>query len=251
MPVVKTNQVDFHVQLLGQGPPVAMLHGLVVGSLATWYFTSAPTLSKTHRVLLYDLRGHGKSERVPTGYDLSTMTADLDALLSRYEMTPVNLAGHSYGALVALRYTLDHPAKVKKLALVDLPLPPAVLADALLPEHYDQEHLLSVLPAPVKDSLKSSGRRARRLLESLQFLVKQSSLVSDLQAEPDINDTDLGRIACPVLCLYGKDSFFLPVSDRIKRAMPKARMELLPGDHYLPYQAPAEMTKHIQEFFHG
>jgi pimeloyl-ACP methyl ester carboxylesterase len=150
-----------------------------------------------------------------------------------------------------LRYTLAHPDKVKKLALVDLPLPPAVLADALLPEHYNQEHLLSVLPGSVKESLKSSGRRARRMLESLEFLVKQSSLVADLQAEPDINDDDLGQIACQTLCLYGADSFFLPVSDRIKRAMPKARVELLPGDHYLPYESPAEVTRHIQEFFRG
>ncbi|MGH7285457.1 MAG: alpha/beta fold hydrolase, partial [Polyangiaceae bacterium] len=54
------NGVALHVQRLGEnGSPVVMLHGLFVGSMASWYFTAAPALAEKHRVLLYDLRGNG------------------------------------------------------------------------------------------------------------------------------------------------------------------------------------------------
>ena len=47
MPAVAANQLTFHVQELGAGPDVVMLHGLLIGSLASWYFTAAPALART------------------------------------------------------------------------------------------------------------------------------------------------------------------------------------------------------------
>ena len=70
MSVVTARDLAFHVQELGSGPPVVMLHGLLVGSLASWYFTAAPALASRHRVRMYDLRGHGRSAPARTGYDL-------------------------------------------------------------------------------------------------------------------------------------------------------------------------------------
>ena len=72
MPVSTRNGVRLHWQELGSGPPLVMLHGLLVGSLATWYFTAAPALAARGHVVLYDLRGHGLSERAPSGYDVAT-----------------------------------------------------------------------------------------------------------------------------------------------------------------------------------
>lgn len=79
------NGVTLHIERLGEtGSPVVMLHGLFVGSMASWYFTAAPALAESNRVLLYDLRGHGKSERARSGYDVRTMTADLEAVADAF-----------------------------------------------------------------------------------------------------------------------------------------------------------------------
>src|SRR5512147_3219033 len=108
-----------------------MLHGLIVGSLAGWYFGPAGRLAQRHRVLLHDLRGHGRSDRTASGYDTHTLAGDLEALLDLAGDGPVTLVGHSYGALVALRFALRWPERVARLALVEAPLPPSRAGELL------------------------------------------------------------------------------------------------------------------------
>lgn len=260
MPVVRVNGVALHSQQLGEGPLVTMLHGLVIGNMATWYFTAAHALSQSHRVLLYDLRGHGKSERVETGYDLGTMVADLEALLEvngggaeeGQGGARVSLVGHSYGGLVALRYTLAHPEHVARLALVDVPLSAASIAFGLEPGlDDDEEDLFAGLPDFLQQSLSRGSRRARHLLSTLELLLRRATLVSDLKAEPDVTVEELARITCPVLCLYGDQSWFLPDSETYASAIPDARRVVIPGRHHLPIESADQVRTHLAEFLHG
>lgn len=251
MPFVRANGIDLHVQALGSGPPVVMLHGLLVGSLATWYFTAAPALARSHRVLLYDLRGHGRSERARSGYDLATMTADLAALVEGFGLQPLALAGHSYGALVALRFALDHPQRVARLVLVEAPLPPSRFEALDAFARRSPAEMIEALPAALRQAVTRGGRQARRLLDSLRFLVGETTLLADLRAEPDLSDDELARLACPLLCVYGEASGCRPVGDRLARAVVGARLEILPGGHYLPLEAPGPLTELLVEFTGG
>src|SRR5262245_23303815 len=95
----------FHVQRLGarEGPTVVLLHGLVMDNLSSLYFTLANPLAATCDVILYDLRGHGMSERPASGYTLREMVLDLAALLDALAVShPVLLAGNSFGGLLGL-----------------------------------------------------------------------------------------------------------------------------------------------------
>ena len=80
MAIVKVNGVNLHVQRIGKGPTVVMLHG-AFSTLTDWYFTVAPILASHHECIMYDLRGHGRSERVTSGFDLETLMNDLLDLL--------------------------------------------------------------------------------------------------------------------------------------------------------------------------
>jgi len=258
MPVVRVNGVALHSQHLGAGPLVAMLHGLVIGNMATWYFTAAHALSKRHRVLLYDLRGHGKSERVETGYDLGTMVGDLEALLEASrggegeDGERISLVGHSYGGLVALRYAMAHPERMARLALVDVPLSPASIAVGLEPDLDDEEEDLFLgLPQFLQQSLTRGSRRARHLLSTLDLLLRRASLLEDLKAEPDVTEEDLARVSCPVLCLYGDASWFLPDSEAYAAWLPDARRVVIPGRHHLPVESADLVRTHLEEFLHG
>lgn len=251
MPLTRANGILLHTQVLGVGRPLVMLHGLFVGSLATWYYTAARALARSHRVLLYDLRGHGLSQRVSGGYDLATMTADLACLLKDLDQGPVSLVGHSYGGLVALRFALDRPERVSRLALVDVPLPPSRLEELSAFMAQTPERMLEALPQPLRRSLLDGGRRAKRLRGSLEFLARETSLVTDLRAEEDLSDETLSRLDREVLCVYGERSSCRPVGERLAHVLPRATLAVLPGGHYLPVETPGPLSSKLVEFLDG
>ena len=250
MPLVAANGVSLHVQDLGAGPPVIMVHGLLIGSLASWYFTAAPRLARHHRVRMFDLRGHGRSERTPAGYDTRTLAADLAALASDLP-GPLDLVGHSWGGLVALRFALAHPARVRRLAIVEAPLPPSRAAEITGFSQATPAELLDALPASLREAVASGRRQAQRLLASLAFLVSETSLLADLGAEPDLDDAELAEVRAPVLLAYGDRSACLPAGERLARALPDARLRVLPGGHYLHLDARDALADALAEHLHG
>lgn len=250
MPLIQANGLAFHVQTLGAGPPVVMIHGLFLGNLATWYFTAAPALARRHRVLLYDLRGHGRSAAAARGYDLATMAADLAAILDAAGIgEPVDLVGHSYGGVIALRLALDAPGRVRRLALVEAPLPPASLADLDSYLETDPQEYLQAVPATLRrTTIRATGRRVRRTRAALEARRDDTSLVADLRAEPDFDDAALARLPHPALCVYGARSVCRPAGERLARVLPAARLVELDGGHMLPLECPAELTRTLAEF---
>jgi pimeloyl-ACP methyl ester carboxylesterase len=245
--------VSLHVQeLSSEGPPLVMLHGLLVGSMATWYFGAGPKLARRFHVVLGDLRGHGLSSPAATGYDLATLGLDLHAQLQLAGSGSVSLVGHSYGALVALRYALAHPGRVRQLAIIDAPLPPSRVPDLEAFLSKSPEDMVTSLPPALAENIASGGRQGRRLLAQLQRLVQQSSLLADIAAEPDFTDEELARIDIPVLLVYGDRSGCRPAGERLARTLPKARLRILPGGHFLPSDQPALLANLLEEeLYHG
>jgi pimeloyl-ACP methyl ester carboxylesterase len=251
MPIIRQRGLAFHVQTVGAGPPVVLLHGLLVGSLTSWYFTAAPRLARAHRVFMYDLRGHGKSERPRTGYDLGTMAADLDALLDDFTAEPATLVGHSWGALVALRLALKRPERVARLALVEAPLPAAQVGELGEFIRRPPAEMATALPDALRGALARGGRAATHFLEQLTGLATQTSVLADLAAEGDIPDDALARVSCPTLLVYGDRSSCRPTGARLERVLPDARLVTLPGGHFLPVENGAAVTEALAGFVDG
>lgn len=255
MPIVAANGLALHVQELGtEGRPAVMLHGLLIGSLASWYFTTAPALARSHRVRVFDFRGHGRSERVPSGYDVATLADDLAEVTSDFLEDPFDLVGHSWGGLVALKFAAVHPERVRRLVVVEAPLPPSSaleITSFLTPDGGLPARLIDALPAPLREQLASGRRQAERLLRSLEYLVLESSLVEDVRSEPDPSDAVLSAIPCPTLCVYGDHSACAPAGDRLARVLPDARLVTLRGGHFLHLDAGPALTAAIVEFLGG
>ncbi|HJO27591.1 MAG TPA: alpha/beta hydrolase [Planctomycetota bacterium] len=224
------NGISLHIQHLHSGSPAAdrgsstvpdpsptdapplvvFLHGLVMDNLSSWYFTIANAIAAEHEVLLYDLRGHGKSERPSTGYGVADMVADLACLLEAtgHGQRRVELIGNSFGGLLAVAFALAHPERVSGLALVD----GSVHDEAWGSEMTDtlglegEEARIKIADSFRGWTGRHSEKKRNRLAKTAAALVYDTSMVRDLATSPPPRDAELRRITCPVLALYGADS---------------------------------------------
>jgi pimeloyl-ACP methyl ester carboxylesterase len=227
-----------------------MIHGLLIGSIASWFFTAAPVLARTRRVRMYDLRGHGRSEPAADGFDTRTLAADLVALVDDLA-GPIDVVGHSWGGLVALRFALAHPTRVRKLAIVEAPLPPASALEIAEFMTRPREQMLEALPAPLREAVAGGRRQAARLVASLEALAFRSTLLADVRAEPDFDDSELARIGVPTLLAYGDRSACAPAGERLARVLPNANGLVLPGGHFLHLDARARLAAALAEHLDG
>lgn len=252
MATLETNGVQLNCQQLGEGPLLVMCHGLVFGSLATWYFTAAARLAMRFRVVLYDLRGHGKSAVTPSGYDLDTLAQDLRGVIEHHrrqgDEAGVTLVGHSYGALVALNHAVQFPEQVARLALVDAPLPANRYVYPSMAGVDSRAALERCFPEHIRQKMMQGSRSASRLQERMDQLFLQSTLRQDVAAAGDFTDEALRRLTMPVLCLYGRQSDCLAAGERLAQVLPDARLQLLDCGHFIPVEAPEAMTQALDDF---
>jgi len=102
----------------GGGRPVVLLHGLA-SNARIWDGVAPRLVGAGLRVVALDLRGHGDSDQPGDGYGFETVGRDLEAALAALGLARPVLAGHSWGASVALQYAAARPGALAGLALVD------------------------------------------------------------------------------------------------------------------------------------
>lgn len=105
--IVRADGVAFHVQELGQGPKICLIHG--TGASTHSFAELLPLLAQHAHVLAIDLPGHAFSETARSDvFTLPAMAAALGALLKTLSFQPQIAIGHSAGAAILIRLALDH-----------------------------------------------------------------------------------------------------------------------------------------------
>jgi pimeloyl-ACP methyl ester carboxylesterase len=252
MAEIEARGVRFHYQRLGSGTEkVVFVHGFVWDNLSSWYFSVASSVAAKAQVLLYDLRGHGKSERPPTGYTLDDMVADLDALLGAtgFGDRPVHLVGNSFGGLLALAYAIAHPERVASMVLVD-----AHTADetwneqiraTLLSEGLERDHI--IIQAFHDWAGRHNDPRNTRLAKTAEQLVKGTSLLDEITRTRVFTDQELARITCPVLAMYGEHSEIRHKGERLAERLPDCTLQIIGGgSHVILWEATATLRERVQ-----
>jgi pimeloyl-ACP methyl ester carboxylesterase len=242
MPAITANGARFHVQRLDPPPDeeretsvptVVFVHGLVTDNLSSFYYTLAgPVVRAGARALLYDLRGHGKSERTPRGYTTADGAADLCALLDQLNITePVHLVGNSYGGLVAARTAVTAPERVAGLVLIESNCAGAGAAAWI-------EGMLNTLTVAAlsleyeetAQRLRAAGqRKMARMVMAADSLLNGTSIIDDLAGETPLEPAELAGIRCPVLGVYGEQSELAEGADVLRRHVRGCDIEIMPG----------------------
>ncbi|MFX1304764.1 MAG: alpha/beta fold hydrolase [Promethearchaeota archaeon] len=113
----KVNGIKICYEIFGKGYPIILIHGF--GARKEGFKCQIPALSKEFKVITFDNRGAGKSERVNDPYTMQTLADDVRELLDFLEIKKTHVLGTSMGGLIAQQFVLQYPEYVNKLVLVN------------------------------------------------------------------------------------------------------------------------------------
>ena len=118
---ISTNSVIIHTRVGGAGPAVVLLHGY--GETGDMWVPLAVDLARDHTVIVPDLRGLGRSSKPSSGFDKKTQAGDVAGVLAALRIERIDLVTHDIGNMVGFAFAAQHPERVKRLVLIDAPLP--------------------------------------------------------------------------------------------------------------------------------
>jgi pimeloyl-ACP methyl ester carboxylesterase len=225
--------------------PVLLLHGLGVGG-AVWQ-AFARRLLPHLAAIAPDLRGHGRSDAPPNGYQPIDYAHDIVEMLRPEGPTP--LVGHSLGALVALETAALEPQRVPWLVLLDPPLDPANRN----PEIGDVNRLRHAAAGELEAYLLERNPGGGALLaQSLATLFRQASDAA-FEAMLTRDAFDVPRVTQPTLIVQAdtRKGGVLgdAAADRLLAALPNGRLRKIEGaPHALHASHPAEVAAAVLAF---
>ena len=283
---IAVNGTEIHLRIGGSGPPLLLLHGYPQTHVM-WH-KLAPALARRFTVVCPDVRGYGDSgkpasEDTHRAYAKRSSAADMAGVMSALGFETFQLAGHDRGGRVAYRLALDHPARVTRLAVLDI-VPTVeqyermgvsgaqasfhwyfLTQPAPLPERLigaDPEFFLRNLTS--RWAITPGCFDPAALAEYIRCFCDPATIhatCEDYRAgyaidrALDFEDRAAGRkIECPVLALWGergapgKDVAVLEVW---KNWCVDVRGHGVPGGHFLPEEAPVETLAAFEGFFVG
>jgi pimeloyl-ACP methyl ester carboxylesterase len=242
-----------------------LIHGLNT-NIAFWHPALVRALGDSHRLLMYDQRGHGYSDTPATGYTCTSLARDALAVLDACNVTAADIVAHSFGAGVALKLAQLYPERVRSLVILDgrlrcfqpdvrvgewsqfsrwaahfkqsgVDLDPNWELDCTLPLRFEGVDL-----SGVDGNLAADGFfvpiYSKRAMTKYRRLLTETSALADFRDPTDLTVDDLHKLRQPVTLIYGAISPFLPTGDALRETT-AASLEILEGvGHNFPFNYP-------------
>lgn len=249
-------------------PGLLLVHGF--GAAKEDFGDHLDALSRDHRVVVFDHRGHGASDApdAPEAYSLDRLAADTLAVAEATGLRDLRLLGHSMGGMVTRRVALAHPERLGALVFMDTsPGPPPGLDPELIAfgveilKHHGMHELKRV-----QDELDPLGSPSyRRLLAERPGFeeysrrkwaslspVMWSALAAEIVTQPD-QLAELAGVRCRTLVIVGaEDEVFLAPSHAIAATVPGAELVVIPTAGHSPqFENPPEWYAALRGFLDG
>ena len=242
-----------HVDACGNGPPLVLLHGWAMHS--GFWGPLVPRLARRHRVHAVDLPGHGESA-APPKFTLDGAVAALEAAFATAG-PPLTLVGWSLGGLIAMRWALVRPHRVRRLVLVATSPRfisgedwPHAMAPETLDRFGDELRVAWRLTVQRFLALQLQGTlHSRALLADMRERLlarKAPSTATLVEALAVLRNSDfrdeVARIEQPTLVISGdRDTLAFPGAGRyLGDGLPNARFVLISGAAHVPFLSHAE-----------
>ncbi len=262
MPKTRCRDVETAWFEVGRGDPLVLVHGLADDHRA--WRRVIPELCLHHRVILYDLRGHGESTLGRADGTLAQLAADLVALLDVLDIDRAHLCGFSLGGTIVMRTAIDHPERVAKL----VPVATSSRVGRAAAEWYAQRAQMVARSSPELQATLERDTREVFANAPAEFtagwLIRSQSTadpagygnacaaMARLGAEP--LDPELARIQAPALIIAGERDQLCPprAAEIIRAGIPRSKMLVVDGvGHPIPVEKPGELGSAIRDFLGG
>jgi len=115
MPTVEVGDVNIYYEVHGKGEALVLIMGL--GGSSAWWFQQVPVFSREFRVIAFDNRGTGQSDKPDVSYTMDMMAGDLNGVLEAIDVDAAHIFGVSMGGMIAQHFALNYPQKVASLIL--------------------------------------------------------------------------------------------------------------------------------------
>lgn len=243
----------------GQGSDLVLIHGLG-GSLHDWD-AFMPDLARVHRVLRWDVRGFGQSDKPAGPYTPYLFARDLAGLVRALGIAKTHVAGISMGGVIAQRFVLDYPELVSSLTLI------STSSEVSESARKAWEKTASIIEQRGFSSNVEAAQRvfapsfAKQNLQAVQVMAERTATndprayAAAARAIGSYNWTEeLGRIHAPTLILQGRDDVLTPPGGSIKlsRGIPRSRLLMIPEcGHVVPVEKPLLFQQTLLAFLAG
>jgi pimeloyl-ACP methyl ester carboxylesterase len=251
MPTINRDGVSIYYEVHGSGPPLLLTHGYS-STLAMWH-GQIEALSKHHKLVLWDMRGHGQSDYPddPAAYSEALTIADMAALLDEIGANNAIIGGLSLGGYMSLAFYRAHPQRVRALLIIDTG--PGFKKDDARDawnkrafetgERFEREGL-AVLKAGSRERSTVTHRDALGLARAARgMLTQRDARVIEL----------LPNIKVPSLVVVGADDApFLAASDYMAAKIPAAKKVVIPAaGHAVNIDQPQAFIEAVLPFLDG
>ena len=252
--------VDYYYEVRGQGEPLLLLHG-GLGSGEMFGPVLPALASRGRQVITIDLQGHGRTTLGNRPIRCETVASDVAAVLGRIGRAKLDVLGYSFGGCVALRLAVQHPEKVRRLAVVSAPY----ANDGWYPEMIVQQKQVSAAMAPMmKDTPMYISYKA--VAPRVDDFPRLLDAMGDLMRQPYNWSADVSKLKMPVMLVFGdadmvrpehQVKFYQLLGGGLKDAgwnrenMPRNRLAILPDlTHYEMFASP-RLAETVLPFFDG
>jgi pimeloyl-ACP methyl ester carboxylesterase len=208
-------------------PYLLLLPGLL-GAISSQWRAFLKPLSENYRLLLVDLRGHGRSQNNAQTLDINQMLEDLAGLLDHLNIERLHIAGYSIGGYLGLLLAINQPRRVATLLMHASKFYWTVDAAAKMRQQLDPEVMAEKVPTYANQLVQEHGGRQWRVL------VRQAAELTASLVEGGLSERQLKNAQCPVLVSVGDrdELVLLPEAFRLSRALPHGQLLVLPNTRH-------------------